>query len=74
MNDPYAQLIAVQTNVTKELCALHALPATLATSPAARAGAPQVLATIGFGGPDMKGALGVLADDALWTAIAGPVF
>jgi len=60
------------TQATLELCARR----ELSVVPSRTRGLPpegrHVLGTIGFGGPDMKGALAVLADESFWRSIASP--
>ena len=72
MSDPYPTVIALLTQTTQELFTIHGLPLV----PSATRGLPpkgrQVMGTIGFGGPDMKGALAILADERFWRSLAPP--
>lgn len=70
VSDPYPKLLALMTIATQELFAIQGLLVT----PSATRGKPprgrQILASIGFGGRDMKGALVLLADTSLWESLA----
>jgi hypothetical protein len=70
--DPYPRLIELLIQATQDLFALHDLPVHASTTRGVPPKGRQVLGTIGFGGPDMKGALAVLADESFWRSLAPP--
>lgn len=71
MQDPYPRLLNILGTATCELFALHHLVVTPATArclppPTGRVG----IASIGFGGEDLKGAVSIAAEESFWRALA----
>jgi len=72
VSDPYPKIIVLLRGAAHELFALYGLSLVPSAACALPAKGRQVLGTIGFGGPDMKGALAILADETFWRSIAPP--
>lgn len=72
MTDPYPKIIAIVTQATEDLFALHGLSIARSDVRGLPPKGRQILGTIGFGGADMKGTVAVLADESLWKGLAPP--
>jgi hypothetical protein len=65
-------MILLLADATQELFALQGLALSPSNARAVPPAGRQILGTIGFAGPDMKGTLAILAGQTFWASVAPP--